>query len=62
MDLDKLRKEMAEEDFFPAFTLIHKDDDGMYMMILPNDELIISYTPVKCYYAYGLVKNTIEFK
>jgi hypothetical protein len=61
MNKDQLRKEMAENDFFPALTLIQDDDDGMYLMVLPNEEVYISYTPVKCIHAYGLAKNTIEY-
>lgn len=62
MSKDQMRKELAEDDFFPAF-IIHKDDeDGMYLMLLPNKETCISYTPVRCVYAYGMSKNTIGFE
>jgi len=62
MNKDRMRKELAEDDFHPSFGLWRCEEDGMYMIGLRKEELCISYSPVKCIYAYGVSHNTIRFE
>lgn len=60
--INQMRRELVEGTFIPALSIYNDEDDGMYLMKISENETCISYTVVKCIYAYGLKKNTIAFK